>query len=197
MELILPPLTKTILPYLALVLANLLDSLRSIFSGGITVYGLSLRPIPVFFTIVSGNLLADMGWYHFGRVVKLDRLKRWAPRLRINLDLVDDIEHEIQTHAARFLFLAKLTVGLPVPSLIATGLSRVPIRRWIGMLVLAELIRSTTFVTLAFLYASAIGQASEEMQAILLTITAFVIISVVIWWKKRSKKRISDLNADQ
>lgn len=194
MEFILLPLTKTILPYLTLGLANLLDSLMSTFSGGIVVSGLLLRPIPVFVTIVSLNLLVDMSWYHFGRYVQLDRLKRLAPRLRINLDLVDDLEHEIQNHAPRFLFLAKLTLGLTVPSLIATGLSRVPIRRWIGMLTLAELIRSATFVTLIFLYASAIGKASEEMQVILLTITVFVVISGVVWWKKLRKKRVSDLN---
>lgn len=188
MELILPPLTKTILPYLALGLANLLDNLMNTFSGGVVYSGLLLRPIPVFITLVSMNLLIDMSWYHFGRYVKLDRLKRLAPRLRINLDLVDDLEHEIQNHAPRFLFVAKLTVGLTVPSLIATGLSRVPIRRWIGMLLLAELIRSGTFVTLVFLYASAIGKASDDMRAIMLIITVFVVIFGIIWWKKRHKK---------
>ncbi len=190
MNLILPPLTKTILSYLAMGLANLLDSLMGTFSGSITVSGLLLQPIPVFVTIVSGNLLADMGWYNLGRFVQLERLKRFGKRLRINLEIVDDLALEIQNHAPRFLFLAKLTVGLPVPSLIATGLSKVPIRRWIGMLVLAELIRSATFVTLVFLYASAIGRASQDMQAILMTITAFVVISGIVWWKKRSRKKM-------
>ncbi|MDX9852056.1 MAG: VTT domain-containing protein [Anaerolineaceae bacterium] len=190
MNIILTPLTKTILPYLAMGLASLLDGLMSSFSGSITVSGLLLQPIPVFVTIVSGNLLADMGWYNLGRFVQLERLKRFGKRLKINLEIVDDLALEIQNHAPRILFLAKLTVGLPVPSLIATGLSKVPIRRWIGMLVLAEVIRTATFVTLLFLYASAIGQASGEMQAILMTMTVFVVISGMIWWKRRKLKKI-------
>ncbi len=189
MNIILTPLTKTILPYLAMGLASLLDGLMSSFSGSITVSGLLLQPIPVFVTIVSGNLLADMGWYNLGRFVQLERLKRFGKRLKINLEIVDDLALEIQNHAPRILFLAKLTVGLPVPSLIATGLSKVPIRRWIGMLVLAEVIRTATFVTLLFLYASAIGQASGEMQAILMTMTVFVVISGMIWWKRRKLKK--------
>ena len=190
MNIILTPLTKTILPYLAMGLASLLDGLMSSFSGSITVSGLLLQPIPVFVTIVSGNLLADMGWYNLGRFVQLERLKRFGKRLKINLEIVDDLALEIQNHAPRILFLAKLTVGLPVPSLIATGLSKVPIRRWIGMLVSAEVIRTATFVTLLFLYASAIGQASGEMQAILMTMTVFVVISGMIWWKRRKLKKI-------
>ncbi len=190
MNIILTPLTKTILPYLAIGLASLLDGLMSSFSGSITVSGLLLQPIPVFVTIVSGNLLADMGWYNLGRFVQLERLKRFGKRLKINLEIVDDLALEIQNHAPRILFLAKLTVGLPVPSLIATGLSKVPIRRWIGMLVLAEVIRTATFVTLLFLYASAIGQASGEMQAILMTMTVFVVVSGMIWWKRRKLKKI-------
>jgi membrane protein DedA with SNARE-associated domain len=190
MNIILTPLTKTILPYLAMGLASLLDGLMSSFSGSITVSGLLLQPIPVFVTIVSGNLLADMGWYNLGRFVQLERLKRFGKRLKINLEIVDDLALEIQNHAPRILFLAKLTVGLPVPSLIATGLSKVPIRRWIGMLILAEVIRTATFVTLLFLYASAIGQASGEMQAILMTMTVFVVVSGMIWWKRRKLKKI-------
>lgn len=193
MYFILTPITESVLPYLAMGLTNLLEELFSTLTGGITISGMNLRPIYVFVAIVTGNLMADMAWYSLGRYSRLDWIKRLGPRLGVNLQIIDDIELEIQKHAPRFLFLAKLTVGLPIPSLIATGLSKVPVRRWIGMLVLAELIRTTVFVTLVFLYASAIGRASSEMQAILLTMTGFVVIAGMIWWKKRSNKRVAAL----
>ncbi len=187
MYFILTPLTEVLLPHFALWLATFQRG-DLFFLEGIPISGQFLRPVPVFITIVSGNLFADMVWYHLGKYVQLERIKRLGTRLGMNLQIVDDLALEIQNHAPRFLFLAKLTVGLPVPSLIATGLSRVPIKRWIGMLMLAEIIRSSVFVTLLFLYASAIGKASREMQAILLTITSFVVISGIYWWKKRRKK---------
>lgn len=195
MYFILTPITESILPYLAMGLTTLMDGSLSNLVTGITISGVFLRPIPVLLAVVTGNLMADMIWYNLGRYFQLKRIKRLAHRLKIDLNLIDDIALEIQQHAPRFLFMAKLTVGLPVPSLIATGLSKVPIRRWIGMLVLAELIRSTVFVSLVFLYASAVGRASEEMQAILMTMTVFVVVSGVIWWKKRSKKRVENLKS--
>ena len=191
MYFILTPITESFLPYLAMGLITLLEGLISNLAAGITISGVYLRPIPVFVGIVTGNLMADMAWYNLGRYFQMDRIKRLAHRLKLDLQLIDDIAIEIRQHAPRFLFMAKLTIGLPVPSLIATGLSKVPVRRWIGMLVLAELIRTSVFVTLVFLYASAIDQASREMQSILLTMTVFVVIAGMIWWKKRSNKRIA------
>ena len=185
----LTPITASILPYLAMVLTNLLEGLFRALEGGFTVFGMYLRPIPTFAAVVTGNLVADMAWYSLGRYSKLDWIKRLGPRFGVNLQIIDEMELEIQKHAPRFLFLAKLTVGLPVPSLIATGLSKVPVRRWIGMLLLAELIRTSVFISLIFLYASAIGQASNEMQVILLTMTGIVVISGMFWWKKRHRNK--------
>lgn len=189
---ILTPISKSVLPFLAIGLTTLLEGLLSNLATGITISGVYLRPIPVFVALVAGNLTADLIWYNLGRYFQLDRIKRLAHRLKLDLQLIDDIAIEIQQHAPRFLFTAKFTVGLMVPSLIATGLSKVPVRRWIGMLVLAELIRSSIFVSLLFLYASAIGKASREMQSILLTVTAFVVISGMIWWKRRKRKKFED-----
>jgi membrane protein DedA with SNARE-associated domain len=185
----LTPITASILPYLAMVLTNLLEGLFRTLAGGITVFDMYLRPLPAFAAVVTGNLVADMAWYSLGRYSKLDWIKRLGPRFGVNLQIIDEMELEIQKHAPRFLFLAKLTVGLPVPSLIATGLSKVPVRRWIGMLLLAELIRTSVFISLIFLYASAIGQASNEMQVILLTMTGIVVISGMFWWKKRHRNK--------
>lgn len=196
MYFILTPITKSILPYLAMGLTNLLEGLISNLAAGITISGMYLRPIPIFVAIVAGNLTADLAWYNLGRYFQLDRIKRLAHRLKLDLQLIDDIAIEIRQHAPRFLFMAKLTIGLPVPSLIATGLSKVPVRRWIGMLVLAELIRSSVFVTLVFLYASAIDRASSEMQSILLTMTVFVVIGGMVWWKKRSRKKVSEISTN-
>ena len=188
MYFILTPLTQSVLPYVALGLATFFEGLSSAQVDGITISSGFFRPIPVFLAIITYNLLADMVWYSIGRFSKMEWIKKIATRLRINLSTIDDLEYEIQKHSARLLFLAKLTVGLPIPSLIATGLSKVPVRRWIGMLVLGELLKTSVLVSLIFLYASAMKKASEEMQAILLTMTAFVVIAGVIWWKKRKKK---------
>ena len=98
--------------------------------GGAAVSSGLLLPLPVYLSVVSGNLIADMGWYSLGRFLRQDLFQRFAPKLGVNMEQVSHLENNVQRHAPRLLFLTKLTVGFPIPTLVATGLSRVPVRRW-------------------------------------------------------------------
>jgi membrane protein DedA with SNARE-associated domain len=82
------------------------------------------------------------------------------------------------------LFLSKLTVGFPIPTLIAVGLKRVPIKRWLVMLLFGELIKTTVLISVGYLYAKAIQQASSEIQAVLWGVTIVVIAGIAIWIKR-------------
>ena len=84
-----------------------------------------------------------MGWYGIGRLGKLEWLEKIYPKLQIDPDKVDQLGLDIQKYAPRMLFLSKLTVGFPIPTLIAVGLKRVPIKRWLVMLLFGELIKTT------------------------------------------------------
>ena len=173
------------LPYCILgVLAMAEGPLATLLGGAATSSGL-LLPLPVFLAVVLGNLTADMGWYSLGRFCKLEWLTRLSPRLGVDPQRIDRLENSVKKYAPRMLFLAKLTVGLPVPTLIATGLSRVPVHRWVGMLVLGELIKSSALVLVGFLFAQAVQQATSFVQLIMVAFTAVLILAGFFWYRRR------------
>ncbi len=183
------PVMLTVLPYAILGLLAMVEGpLATLMGGAATSNGL-MQPVPVFFSVVLGNLAADMCWYTLGRFSKLGWITTLAPRIGFNPNRIAQIEKNIQSHAPRLLFLAKLTVGFPIPTIIATGLSRVPIRRWVGMLVLGELLKSAVLVSVGFLYAQTLQQASQSVQIVLWVITAVVFAAGTIWYKRRKKKQ--------
>lgn len=155
-------------------------------SGAATSSGL-LLPVPAYLSVVLGNLTADIGWYSLGRFSKPEWLTRIIQKLGVNSWQIEQVKQKIYQHAPRLLFFAKLTVGFPIPTLVATGMSRVPIRRWVPMLVLGELIKSAALVLVGYLYARAILQASHGVQVVLWAITAGIIITGIIWLKRRKK----------
>lgn len=158
--------------------------------GGAAISSGLLLPLPVYLSVISGNLFADLCWYSLGRFTRLEWFVRFGPKIGVNPEKIKELEKGVQRHAPRLLFLAKLTVGFPIPVLIATGLSHVAPRRWIGMLVLGEMIKSAAFVTVGYAYASAIQQASITMQVFLYGITAILVISGMIWFKLYRKKKV-------
>jgi hypothetical protein len=67
--------------------------------------------------------------------------------------------------------------------LIAVGLQRVALRRWIALLVAGELIKSAVFVMLGFLYAQGIQQTYGVVQIVLWTFTAALLVAGLIYFK--------------
>ncbi len=177
-----------LLPYCILSLCAMAEGPIATLMGGAATSNGMLLPLPVYLSVVVGNLTADMGWYSLGRFSKQEWLMRLGPKVGVEPQRIERLTRGIQNYAPRLLFLSKLTVGFPIPTLVATGLSRVPVRRWVGMLVLGELIKSAALVFAGYLYARAIQQASIGVQVILLGITAGMLAAGIIWFKHHKKK---------
>lgn len=144
-----PGLTSMgVMPYCVLGLMVMAEGPIATLIGGAAITSGILLPLPVYCSVVLGNLTADLGWYSLGRFCRPGWLMRLAPRLRVDPGKVAALQEGIQKNAPRLLFLAKLTVGLPIPALLATGISRVPVRRWGFWLLLGELIKSAVLVPL-------------------------------------------------
>jgi membrane protein DedA with SNARE-associated domain len=178
-----------IIPYGALGLFAFAEGPIATLMGGAATFSGLLLPVPVFLSVVLGNLTADMGWYLLGRKSKLEWLARLCARVGVDPRRIDQLRHAVQQYAPRLLFLAKLTVGFPIPTLVATGLSRVPVRRWVGMLILGELIKSAVLVFVGYLFANAVQQASSGVQVALWSFTAVLLIVGTIWFKRRKRSQ--------
>lgn len=189
-DLIIPPLS-TILLYCVLGLSAMAEGPVASLAGGAASSKGLLLPVPAYLSVVLGNLTADMGWYAVGRFSKLEWLARFIRRFGVDPQRVESVTRQVREHAPRLIFFAKLSVGFPIPTLVATGLSRVPIRRWAGMLVLGELIKSAALVLVGYLYARAISQASQEVQIVLWSITGCIMVAGLVWYRRSKRKSSS------
>ena len=186
---LIPISNQGLLTYVAIFLATIIEGPLTLLVSGAAIANGIINPIAAFLTVISANTLADMGWYGLGRWVNMDWLMRSGHKLKIDVKRTALIRKDIDRFAPRLIFLSKLTVGFPIPTLIATGLSRVPVRRWFGMLMLGELIKSAVFLGVGVLYAEMIHQASLGIRRILWGITAAIFITGVIVYRNYLKKR--------
>ena len=82
-----------------------------------------LEPIPVFAAASLGNLLADSLWYLLGYYGRLDMVLRWR-FLKINPVNIELLKEKMHRHVIKILLVAKMTNGMIVPALIATGVAQ-------------------------------------------------------------------------
>ena len=193
LELLTSSVSDKILPYLVLGIAAMLEGPVTILVGGAAVSTGQLLPLPVFLVVVSGNLIADMGWYNLGRLSKLEWLERISSKTGVDPQNIEQLEKSVQENAPRMLFLSKLTVGLPIPTLIAIGLNRVAMKHWLIAWISGELLKSALLITVGYFSAEGIEQVFGSVKIVLWVITAVIVVTIVINMTRHKKARHSSL----
>jgi membrane protein DedA with SNARE-associated domain len=148
-----------------------------------------LNPVVVFFAASAGNLLADILWYTLGYLGKLEWLERIGSLVGLRHSTVRRLESTIESNAPRLIFIAKLTLGFVIPVLVATGMARVPIKRWLPVLLIGETLWTGALVVVGF----TLGKYLQTLKMGLQIITVaggvvFLVILINIINQKRKKK---------
>jgi membrane protein DedA with SNARE-associated domain len=87
-------------------------------------------------------------------------------------------------HAAKILFMAKLTVSFMIPSLIAAGLIKVPWRRWFPALFAGEMIWTGSLMLIGYFATEAIKRVQQGVEYFVLALS-LVFIVFIIWIGRR------------
>lgn len=139
-----------------------------------------MRPWSVFFAAAIGNITADTLWYSIGYMGRIEWLFHFGKRLGLRRDLLEHLKHNMDKHATKILFLAKLTVSFVIPSLITAGLLRLPLRRWFPALIVAETIWTGSLVLIGFYTTEAIKRVERGVEyAVLMASILFVIFLIL------------------
>jgi membrane protein DedA with SNARE-associated domain len=172
-------------PYLLLAFLVAVEGPLATLGAAIASSTGYLDPKLVFLFASCGNLTADILWYSLGYMGKLDLLERYGKWFGFKQSLILKLKQDVHDHVGKFLFIAKLTLGLVVPTLIAAGLTRVPWKRWIGLLFLAEFLWTGSLVLAGYFYGSYVLQLEQNMKLVSIGATVIMIIGLGIYILRR------------
>ena len=150
-------------------------------AGAVAASAGYLNPILVFISASLGNLSADIIWYSLGYMGKTEWLVKYGSWLGIKEAFITRLQKDIHTHIRKILFIAKLTLGLVIPTLIAAGLARVPFKRWFGVLFTAECIWTGSLVVVGYYFGYMIQRIETNLRWISLAGAVIAIVLVVIY----------------
>jgi membrane protein DedA with SNARE-associated domain len=153
-----------------------------------------MRPWLVFLCAAGGNLTADSLWYCLGYAGKLEWALRFGRKLGLRQEVLEKLEDGMHKHAAKILFMAKLTVSFMIPSLIAAGLVKVPWRRWFPALFAGEMIWTGSLMLVGYFATEALKRVQQGVEYVILALSVVFII-FIIWIGRRALRRgFSDNN---
>jgi len=159
-----------------------------------------MKPELVFLSAACGNMMADLLWYYLGYAGRVNWIFKHSSWFGWNRAKMDHLMQGMHDHAPKILFLAKLTAAFTIPSLMAAGFSRVPVRRWLPFLAIAETLWTGSLVFMGFYATESIKQIQNGMQYVLLLgsiIFVFFIVWIVFRRYIRNKEGYRELFADE
>ena len=154
-----------------------------------------MKPGWVFVVAAVGNLTADTLWYTLGYLGKISWLQRFGEKLRIQADVLARLETEIHYHAVRILFVAKLTLSMMIPALIAAGLVKVPWRRWFPAIFTGEMLWTGSLVIIGFYATEAIKRVEKGVEYAALGGAVIFVIFLVIIGRRANQLYKSETNS--
>jgi membrane protein DedA with SNARE-associated domain len=153
--------TENIWVYLILVIMVMIEGPVSILlAAGASSIGL-LNPLFVFIAATLGDLIADGLWYALGYYGKIDWVLHRRGWFGVEAGKLDILKRVIERHFVKITLFAKITNGLIVPVLIATGVARVGWKRWFPLLLVLNLLNSLIMVLLGYYLASSLIKIQE------------------------------------
>ncbi len=179
--------------YLILALLVVAEGPVATLAGSVAAASGYLKPFGVFVAASSGNMLADCMWYAIGYLGKIEWVHRYGSYVGVRKSMVSRFQHDVEIHAPKLLLIAKLTLGFAIPTLLATGLARVPMRRWFWVLLVGETLWTGVLVSLGFYFGQYVNQFERGVEFIALG-AGFVCVSLVLFYVSRMRKRYAAEN---
>jgi membrane-associated protein len=150
-----------------------------------------MRPWLVFIFAAGGNLTADSVWYFLGYAGKLEWALKFGRKLGMKPEVLEQLEQGMHKHAAKILFIAKLTVSFMIPSLIAAGLIKVPWRRWFPALFAGEMIWTGSLILAGYFATEAIKRVQQGVEYLILALSVVFIIFIITIGRRILRKGLS------
>lgn len=184
--------------YLLLAVVVIIEGPVATLAGAMAAASGLMNPEGVFAAAASGNIVSDVLWYSLGYAGKMEWIERYGRYVGISKKLLQHMQDDIVKHAARLLLIAKLTLGFSIPTLIATGLARVPFRRWFPSLIIGETIWTGGLV-LAGYHLTKYVQKIEHGVEVFATVGTLIGAALIIFYlgKMRQKHSIQVIEAEE
>ena len=174
--------------YLLLALLVIVEGPVATLAGAVAASAGWMRPVGVFLAASVANLLADLLWYTLGYLGRMEWIHRYGGYVGLREEYLLRMMDDVQKYAPRLLFIAKITLGFSIPTLVATGLARVPVKRWFWVLIVGETLWTGTLVFLGVRFGHYVQRLERGIEIVAL-VGALLFVSGLVYYMTRIRRR--------
>jgi len=134
--------------------------------------------LPLFLVLVSGNFVADIGWYALGRFGTRNFIFKYGYIIGITPEILKKVEDYFSLYHQKILIITKLTTGFgfAIVVLLVAGIFKVPFKKYLVITLVGGVIWIAFLLAIGYFFGNVFMIVSPPLKIIftLLVITIFI-----------------------
>lgn len=168
--------------YLLVFVGTIIEGPIIMVAGGFLIHLGVFEPLPLFLTILAGDLVGDIAWYYIGYYFAEPFMKKHGHFLSLTPDKLEKIKTLFQKYHERILIFSKLTIGLgfALGTLIVAGITRIPFGRYMFLNLIGEGVLVAILLSVGYFFAELYKYVDDGLK-VGFTVAVIVISSAAIY----------------
>ena len=138
--------------------------------------------VPLYFSMVAGDFVADLGWYAVGRFGAWPLIHRYGKYFNITPQIIYKIEDRFKKYQNKILFISKITMGFgfALATLIVAGLLRVDFKKYVILNFLGGFIWTAFLLAVGYFFGNIYYAVAGPLKIAFVVLAAIVVV-VGLW----------------
>jgi membrane protein DedA with SNARE-associated domain len=134
--------------------------------------------VPLYFCLMGGDFVADLGWYAVGRFGAHPLIRKFGPYLNITPEIISKIEKRFKTYQNKILFISKITMGFgfALATLIVAGMLRVDFKKYAALNLLGGFIWTAILLTVGYFFGDLYVRIIGPLKIVFVFVSAGIVI---------------------
>lgn len=146
---------------------------------------------PMYIALVSGDFLADIGWYCLGRFGTRKLIFKFGHIVGLTPTILEKVQDRFNKYHQKILILSKLTMGLGFGAivLLVAGMSKVPFKSYVILNLIGGFIWTALLLTIGYIFGNIYVMVPPVLKV---TLIALVILAIFIVMKMAKRYFVSE-----
>ena len=135
--------------------------------------------LPMYFALMSGDFVADIGWYTLGRFGTRGTIFKYGHFVGITPETLEKIEKRFLKYHQKILIISKLTMGLgfALVVLVVAGIFKVPFKNYVILNLIGGFIWTAILITIGYFLGNIFAIVPEQLKIIF---TIFIFVAFIL-----------------
>lgn len=167
--------------YPLLFIGSIFEGPIVMVASGVLLHLPNFYLLPIYFTLLFGDLTADILWYTVGRNLAAPLVAKYGYIFGVSVERFEKMKTVFRRHDFKILFISKITMGFgfAIGTIAAAGAAHVPFKKFVVFNLLGGFIWTSMLIALGYFLGQLYGVIADGFKLMFIFASCVILISML------------------